>query len=200
MISKAKPEIIKVSVCINRELLSSFEEALSEYEPAEEGRKLRAAKYGESGGSLQEEDPADAVAARLADLNEQIEADKKDNGSFSFRKMGYEAFRDILEQHPPTESQKAQTPWLDHNPEAAAPALIAGSCIDPEMEAADAERLREVLPEVEWARLYEGAVRANRSGVVIPKSVSNTVVRLASELRLTTAPEEESPSPSSEGA
>lgn len=198
-LAQARPEDVEVPLCLNRELLTEFEATMRQFETADAARKARAAKYGEAGGVLDEEDPAEAISRRLVEIHAEIEADKAEH-VFRFRKMGYAEYRLIMEANPPTEAQRALSPFADHDAHGAAPALVAGSCIHPKMEIADAEALRETLPESAWRDLYDGAMRVNRTGVQIPKSVSSTVAQLASALRSTTAPDGASPSHSSADA
>ena len=198
LLDKAKTEVIEVRIVLNRELLTEFERTTLEYASAKEAREQQAKKYGESGGLMnQDDDAAEACADRLTALHEAIEADKAEN-VFKFQKMTYEKFREVIESNPPTDEIKERNPYIDHDPNSAAPFLVAGSCIDPKMDVEHAERLREVLPEGEWAKLYEASIRANRSGVVIPKSVSSIVAQLAFERKSTSAAATDSPSPSSE--
>jgi hypothetical protein len=197
-LAQAKPEVVTESVCFDRELLTEFARTIEQHADLVEAKKLRSKKYGESGGVLDDEDPVDAVAEKLVDLHERIEADKAEH-VFTFKKAPYEKFREILDNNPPTETAKAASPWLDYDPHGAAPALVAITCIDPEMTTEDAEALREALPESEWARLYNAADIVNRRGMNVPKVVSSTVAQLASELKSISLPATESPSPSSEG-
>lgn len=196
LLAKAKLETIEVHIVLNRELLTEYEAAIAEYADAEEARERRKKKFGDAGGLMSEEDPAEALADKLIELQDAIEADKADN-VFRFQKMPYEKFREVIEAHPPTDEIKERNPYLDHDPNQAAPFLVAGSCIDPQMDVEHAQQLRDLLPEGEWAKLYEAAIRANRSGVVIPKDVSSTVARLKFERRSTTPLAAVSPSPSS---
>jgi hypothetical protein len=197
-LKEAKPEIVEVPVCFNRELLSEFHRTVQEHSALVEARDLRAKKYGDAGGLMEDDHPADECARRLVELHEQVEADKKAH-VFRFRKMPYEKFREVIEHNPPTDAVKAASPWLDHDPNTAAPVLVSGSCFDPEMDTDDAEQLREALPESEWAKLYDASIQVNRRGFEIPKSVSSTVALLASELKSTSVLATASPSPSSEG-
>lgn len=196
-LSEATNEEIPVPVCFNRALLAEFEACVLEHQQLVERRKNSRKLFGEAGGLMHEDREDDTVAQRLTELHEAIEQDKAKH-TFIICKFPYDEFRLVLEAHPPTPEQRAQSPFLDHNPDAAAPELVAASCKHPAMTVEHARAVRESLPEHEWGKLYEAAMRVNRTGVVIPKGVSSTVERLASELKSTTPAPEASPSASSE--
>lgn len=185
-LSQARSEVVEVPVCFRRDLLAEFDRLVSQHEAASVP------------GMMHQDADVDALAARLVEVHEQIKQDRAEH-TFKISKVPYEQWRTILEAHPPTDEQRERTPWIDHDPEAAAPALIAAACIEPSMTVEDAVHLRGFLPEGEWTNLYSAAMTANRTGVLVPKSVSSTVDQLAFELKSTLRAPTDSRSPSSAG-
>lgn len=182
--TEATPEECTVEVCFDRKLLAEFEQCVAEHEDL--GRA--------QAGMMTSEEAYEALARRIVDLNERIKADKAKH-TFRFAKAPYHSWRAILDSNPPTDAQRG---IVDFDPHRAAPAMIAVSCKHPDLTVGDAEKLRELLPEGEFTRLFEAALQVNRTGVVIPKAVSSIVDHLASELRSTTPASTGSPSASCE--
>lgn len=194
--AQGSPQEIEVGICLNRELLTEFDRLMRAHDAEMERRKQRRKLLGEAGGMMKGEDKADDdIARRLAECYEAIKADEEEH-VFRFRKMDYHVYRKMMEEHPATDEQKRLNPYARYDDDVVEPMLVACSCVDPKMEPADAEALRNDLPIEPWDRLVKGAAQAN-GGPDLPKEVRSIVDRLSSELRSTSPAEPASPSRSS---
>jgi len=113
----------------------------------------------------------------LRAVEAEIEAAKVD---FRFRAVGSRVWFDLLAAHPPTKEQVKARPNLDHNPDTFMAAVMAESCVDPEMTVEDAtELLGEVHPS-QRDELWGTCVGLNRGDAGIPKSAALGLARLLS--------------------
>jgi hypothetical protein len=170
-----------VAVCFNRALFAEWAAA---------SEQLQQARHGH--------DDVEQLAARLVDLTEQVEADKQAH-TFTFETVPYSIWRGLVEEHPPTDQQRDGNRYLDYNPDTFPPVAVAAACVDPELTVDDGQWLREHLPRLEFDRLFEAAFQVSVGGGDLPKSVIGIAKTLASGLKSTTAANEASPSPGSEG-
>lgn len=195
-IKEGSSEEVEVSICFDRALLGEFERVLEEYQTYLKGEKKQKL-FGDAKGAMHpDDDPSEETAQRLVELDEAIKADEAEH-VFRFRKMPYSEFRAIIEAHPPTDLQRQANRYNDHDPQAASPALVAGSCVEPRMSVEEAEELQAFLPESPWNELYTAAIRVNRIGVPGPKGAHSSVRELLSGLRSTMPADEGSRSASS---
>jgi len=117
--------------------------------------------------------------------------------TFTFQDIGRKRFEDLWKTCPPTDEQKEK--GYDWNPDDFAPIILSASCV----KAGDSDSL--TLDEAttiynEWSTaeaemLVMTAINANMGAASIPLSGTATADQLSSELNLTTAPKEESPTP-----
>jgi len=100
------------------------------------------------------------------DAGEQVEM------TLTYQALGGQEYDKLVAKHPPTAEQRVE--GGSFNIDTFGPALIAKSCVDPEMSEADA---KEIWESPEWSRgdlmvLFRKAVELNNKGVDIPFSVS----------------------------
>lgn len=147
-------------------------------------------------GMLDQPDEVEALAQQARDLDSTVEAATK---TLTFARIPRRRWRELEQDHPATDEQKAINPRQTINPHTFEPAAAAICCVDPELTSEQAEWLYDFLPDDEWSAQVFGPIWvANKSGVEVPKGVSSIAGRLISELRSITAASEESPSLSSE--
>lgn len=142
-----------VAVCFNRGLFRRWTEA------SEKLAEVRA-----QGGEVYD------LAAEVVDLTEQVEADKQAH-TFTFETVPYGRWRELVEQHEPTDAQKKVNKYLDYNPDTFPTVAVAAGCVDPQLTEEDAEWLREHLPRMEFDRLFEAVLQTTVGGSDLPKSV-----------------------------
>lgn len=174
-----------VQVCLDRRLFREFTDLQRQLE---ESRQV---------GMLDQPGEVRDLAEQVVKLKEQIDKDRAEH-TFVFATVPYSQWRELVEEHGPTEQQKADNRYAEFNPDTFPQAAIAAASVDPELTVEDAEWLREQLPRGEFDRLLDAVFTVNVGGSQLPKSVSGTVDQLASVLSSTTPQPEDSPSPSSE--
>lgn len=111
---------------------------------------------------------AQATALRIRDLETEIDDSKVE---FRFAAIGHRAWADLLADHPPTKTQRAQFPRLDFNPETFPRAAIAASATSPAMTVAQVAELEQALNDSQFNVLWSACLDAN-TGVDAPKSVA----------------------------
>lgn len=179
-LNQATPDEVRVPICMNRALLSEFDQLITAYE---QGRPDPVATTMMDGMQLPRDEELESIAMRLVELKKQIEDDESEH-TFVFQKGDYDEWRKLLLKFPPTEEQKERfRGFIDHDIDGAAPAIIAFACIKPRMTEAQAKKLRAILPEQVWGQLREAAMRVNRTGMDVPKSVMRTVDQLGTALK-----------------
>jgi len=90
----------------------------------------------------------------------------------TYQAIGAQEYDKLVSKHPPTSDQRVE--GASFNIDTFGPALIAKSCVEPEMSEEDA---KEIWTSPEWSRgdlmvLFRKAVELNNRGVDIPFSVS----------------------------
>lgn len=136
---------------------------------------------------------APAIAAELRDLEDEIEAAKRE---FKFRSIGHRAWADLLAAHPPTREQRKADARLDHDPTSFPLAAIAASCVDPVLTFESVARLEVALISTQFDLLWARCIEAN-VGLADPKSLAaGAILRVSEQYAITPAPAA-SPAPSS---
>jgi hypothetical protein len=143
-----------------------------------------------------EEDTAPAVQE---EIDATLEAAKDTEVVFKFKSIGAPAYDDLLNEpeNQPNEEQKKL--GGDFNPDHFPPALVAASCVDPEMTLEDAFTIY-LDPQwngAELQKLFFGALEVNTELADIPLSKAGTSEMLSSRLNSIIAMTKESPTPSS---
>lgn len=154
---------------------------------------------------------APKVAELIGKLEEQA---RSESITFTFEELGRKRWRDLMEDHPPTDEQNAELSestgkddakyrW---NPETFPKAALAESCVkvvglpDGPHDGADEDLFQEVFDswgELAWEEVWGACVRANTGVSELPKSRNASSVRRSSEPSLTPPSDSESPDPSS---
>ena len=176
LLAEVTPRIISVRVLLRQELLDQHAEMDAELEAAVQ----RDRSAGER--SIDEEPEATAIAARILELQGEIENAKRE---FVFKRIGKRAYSDLLAAHPPTAEQRRTSPKLDHNPETFPGALVAASCQSPKMTLDQVRKFEEVLDWGQFNQLYQAALDANLGGGDSPKSMlAGGIARVNAQLGL----------------
>ncbi len=140
-----------VRVCLRGDLAAEHERlenelaALGDWEPS----------------SMADEDPrrplAEAIRAVEAEMTDSTE-------TFVFRALGQRKYRALMDAHPDPKGEGA------FDSATFPQALIAASCIEPEMDAVDVERLFDVLNAGQVETLFMGAYIVNEGPTQVPFS------------------------------
>ncbi len=115
------------------------------------------------------------LAKRLKKLEAEIEAAQQE---FKFEAIDPRTYADLRRAHLPTTTQLVNEPKLDHNPLTFPPALVAASCVDPELNFDDAVKMQtsRKVDAGEWEKLYYCALGVNLEVAMPPKSLLATAV------------------------
>ena len=141
----------------------------------------------------------DTAPSIQAQIDEVRDASKDTVASFTFRSIGRYRYDELvgLPKHQPTKDQK-QKDGLSFNPDTFPPALVAESCVEPEMSLEDAQ---EIFSDPDWngaelQRLFFGALEVNNETGDIPFSKSGSDQTLISALNSIMQSNTEFPTPS----
>jgi hypothetical protein len=160
-----------VPLCLRGDLQLRHEELERELEEAREADRADDSLAG--GGRARK------VAEQIRDL----EAEMRDHTHvFALRALNRQAFRDLVEQHPPRDGN-ADDQALGANSRTFPVPLIAASCIDPVMTEDQVHQLLEVLTEGQMLQLYGTALHLNRSRIDVPKSFAASELLVQPERR-----------------
>lgn len=135
---------------------------------------------------------AQAIRAQIADVTRQMSEDVVE---CRFRELGRAAYEQLVREHPPRGQDVDED--ADWNTETFPAALIAASCVDPAMTPGDGKRLWDELPFGEARALFAAAVTAQAKVGAVPLPSPGTGGTVDTGTNSTTAPPEESPTPSS---
>lgn len=113
--------------------------------------------------------------------------------SFTVESIGGSAWRRLVAEHPPVDDLEGWRWNLDTFP----PAATAASCIEPAMTENEAAELADRLSNGQWSKLFGAVLAVNVGDDLMGKFVGAIGSHRGSEPSLTTAPSEESPTPSS---
>jgi hypothetical protein len=147
-----------VPLCLRGDLQVRHEELERELEEARDADR--------SDDSLSGGGRARKVAEQIRALEAEMRAHTH---VFVLRALNRQAFRDLVEKHPPRDGN-ADDQALGANSRTFPVPLIAASCIDPVMTPEQVDQLLEVLTEGQMLQLYGTALHLNRSRVDVPKS------------------------------
>lgn len=127
----------------------------------------------------------DTAPAIKAKMDEVREVSKDTLASFTFRSIGRYRYDELvgLPKHQPSKEQKTKD-GLNFNPDTFPPALVAASCIEPEMSLEEAEA---IFADPDWngaelQRLFFGALEVNNETGDVPFSKSGSDQTLISAL------------------
>lgn len=135
-------------------------------------------------------DKAPAIQKKIDDL---VTKSQDTITVFIFKSVGREAYDDMILEHPPTEKQKDD--GADFNTDTFPPALVAASCVEPEITLKEANTIfaSDQWNGAELRELFFGALGVNTETGDIPLSRSGSDGTLSSLLNLVSASNTESP-------
>jgi hypothetical protein len=148
VIASAKRRTETVRVCLREDLYAEHRRLVSELDRLEHG------------------DAGDDQVVAAAEAVQAVEADiAAASVDFVFAGIGRGAWTRLLDEHPPTAEQRADSPRLDHNPDTFPYAAIAASLIAPEgVTAEKVAELEEHASVAVWNRLWGAALLVNVGG------------------------------------
>jgi len=155
-------------------------------------RKLHAAAR-DADRLSNEPDKAPAIEKQIEAL---VEESKATEVIFTFKSIGRYRYDELVTAHPPTKDAKKE--GAEFNADTFPPALVAESCVEPEMSLSDAA---EIFASPDWngaelRRIFFGALEVNTETGDIPLSRGGSDESLSSLLSLITQQNTGSPTPS----
>lgn len=179
--SKKKPVTKRVTIQLDGELATEIALMREKYQAARDYDR-----------TSNENDTAPSIEKQI---NELIEDSRITEYTFVFQSIGRPNYDKLvsLPEHKPTKEQKRDNATF--NADTFPPALIAASCVDPELSL---EEAKDMFNDPSWngaelANLFVGALEANTETGDIPLSRSDSAGTLNSLLSLVTQSETESP-------
>jgi hypothetical protein len=154
ILKAAKPREKTVKVCIRGDLAGEAERLQDELSRVSEDWEP---------ADLTAVHPGRAIADQLKTVHEQVRATEE---PFTLRYIGDRAYSDLLAAHPSDNDQEA------FNSVTFPRALVAASCVQPEMSEEQVIELFEVINEGEIKRLFDAAWDVHNSSEVIPFSLA----------------------------
>ena len=155
ILKQATPRERIVKVCIRGDLAGEAERLSEELSQVQEDWEP---------SDLTEEHPGRAIAAQLKTVREQARAAEV---PFKLRYIGDKKYSDLLAAHPSTEDSD-----MLFDSATFPRALIAASCVDPEMSEEQVAELFEVINEGEIKKLFDAAWDVHNSSDMIPFSLA----------------------------
>ena len=175
----AKAPRLSVPINVRADLLARHAELKAKLDQAQR-EDLR--NIGITGGKA-----APAVEEEIAELEDEM-ADSE--MVFVFEGLGHREYVKLLTQHPPSKRDKAAN--LDFNETTFPPALIAASCVEPEMTLEQATTLCDTITDGQFSKLWNVAIAVNVGSDAAPKSVRRSATVAPNGTSSTTAAPEES--------
>ena len=179
VVEHAEPRTDSVAVPLDSAVLARLEEL---------ERVVRAARRTAGEGSITDDSPLLGLEEELAVARAEAE---KAATTFTFRELKRPEYAALERACPPTQPGKS---WDEDK---FGPALLAASCIDPQMTSEQAIRLWGNLGVAASSVLFVTAYSLQRDVGRVPFGVSTTGSTPSSELNSTIADPEESPTPTS---
>ncbi|MFE7954375.1 hypothetical protein [Streptomyces sp. NPDC057413] len=154
ILKQARPRERTVMVCIRGDLAGEADRLSEELSKVNQDWQPT---------DLTEEHPGRQIAAKLAELREQIKAAEV---PFTLRYIGDRAYSDLLAAHPSDNDDQL------FNDATFPRALIAASCVDPVMSEDQVADLFEVINEGEIKKVFDAAWDVHHSADVVPFSLA----------------------------
>lgn len=153
ILAAARPREVEVRLCLAGDLAADADRIAAELDAL-------GSRFAPS--SLAETDPRTALESELAEVHTLM---RENEATFRFRALGRQAYSDLLAQHP-------GRPGTDEawNAETMPPALIAASCIEPEVSPEQFAALDEVLNQRQRSELWSAAYAAQVGETRVPTS------------------------------
>ena len=141
-----------------------------------------------------EDDTAPAIQEQIDD---EIEESRDTEIVFHFKSIGAPAYDKLLNKPENQPSEELKKLGADFNPDTFPPAIVAASCIDPEMTLEEALTIYNdpAWNGAELQKLFFGALEVNTELADIPLSKADTGETLSSRLNSIIASQKESPTP-----
>ena len=141
----------------------------------------------------------DTAPGLVEELEQMIEDSMDTEVTFIFKSMGRVAYDELVSDPAYQADDEQKKEGAQFDPDTFPAALVAGSCLDPEITLEEAE---EIFSDPNWngaelQRLFFGALEVNTETGDIPLSKGATGATANSLLSLITQQNEESPTPSS---
>jgi len=166
--SKKKPHYSEVAILMDPEIGVKHDELTQELLKLEKRKLSLSSRKGQD-----KEKDLEKLLSDIEDLEDQITEAEKDmydaSVVFKFKSTGRRKMDDLLTENTPTgrqieEAKQAGNPDLQYNPDTFPQALIAESCVDPELSKEEVQDLWEddswTTPEL--LALFTGAQDANQ--------------------------------------
>ena len=175
----ATRERTSVDICLDRALLAQLNKAMEDLEGARSSPS----------GMMDSDDDIQAKMQTVVDLHEKVTEKTR---TFVFEALLSHEWSELAAKYPPTKEQKKVNAQIDVDMERFPVAAAAACCVDPGLTEDDARWLADFLPTSEWMRIWKACLQVNVEGSSIPKSVSNIVGQLSSNLKSITSAQRES--------
>lgn len=157
IIARARPREHSVRICVSGDLAAEYDRLQAEL----------AAVAAWQPQSMAEENPAAAIARRIAELQEQM---REAEVEFTFRALGARAWSDLVAEHP---GQTEEEAW---DADTLAPALVSACAVDPVMAPEDVDALFEALNVGQRQQLIEAAWQVNGEATAVPFSLHASAI------------------------
>lgn len=154
ILKAAKPREKTVMVCIRGDLAGEAERLQDELSRVSEDWEP---------SDLTDVHPGRAIAEQLKAVHAQV---REAEEPFTLRYIGDRAYSDLVAAHPPQSDEEA------FDSVAFPRALVAASCVQPEMTEEQVTELFEVINEGEIKKLFDAAWDVHNSSDVIPFSLA----------------------------
>jgi len=154
ILKAAKPREKTILVCIRGDLAGEAERLQDELSRVSEDWEP---------SDLTDVHPGRAIAEQLKAVHAQV---REAEEPFTLRYIGDRAYSDLLAAHPPQSDEEA------FDSVAFPRALVAASCVQPEMSEEQVIELFEVINEGEIKKLFDAAWDVHNSSDVIPFSLA----------------------------
>lgn len=161
IIAKAKPRERTVRICIAGDLAGRAEEL---------GEKLARSQEDWEPDSLTDVHPGRAIAEEMREVREQVRAAEV---PFTLRYIGDKKYSDLIAAHPSDNDNE----MFDDGTFPAA--LIAASCVEPEMSEEQAHALFEKLNQGEIKKLFDAAWDVHNASDLVPFSLAASALLAA---------------------
>lgn len=161
ILKRAKPREKTVQVCIRGDLAGEAERLQDELSRVSEDWEP---------SDLTDVHPGRAVSEELKAVHAQV---RESEEPFTLRYIGDRAYSDLMAAHPSDSDQEA------FNSQTFPRALIAASCVQPEMSEEQVIALFEVINEGEIKKLFDAAWDVHNSSDLIPFSLAASALLAA---------------------
>lgn len=157
VLKKVRPRELTVRVCLAGDVAAEVERLEAQLSSLSEWRP----------DSIADQNPGVEIAEKIAAARREMQEAEVE---FTFRSLGAEAWSDLVAMHPGKTEDAA---WDDNT---LPPALVAASCVDPEMTPEDLAQLFEALNLGQRQQLIEAAWQVNGEATSVPFSLHASAI------------------------